>query len=561
MNPSTGPHASSDPRGIGQKRGASPPARHRPESPARPPQQVSDRGTERRPTPPTLLVPDQEASTPLPLINVKRHRVDPKALSLVPEDLARRHRVIPLQLQGNGLVVAMADTEDLQAIEDLHAQAGLSIIPVLAAAADIQEAFDLYYRVTGEIAREVQQIALTERDNPVVATESVARTPIVRTVDLLLDQALRDRASDIHLEPQTDRLRIRFRIDGILHEAVSLPLGAHAPLISRLKIMAGMNIAERRLPQDGQFSLHMQERDVDVRAATADTVYGEMMVLRLLDKSVSLLSLSDLGFLPDILARYQRMLKSTYGMLLVCGPTGSGKTTTLYASVNQMDRQERKVITIEDPVEYRFPDINGIQVNPKAGLTFAIGLRAIMRLDPDVILVGEVRDADTARTAVEAALTGHLVLSSIHANDSVGAIFRLLNLGVDPSLVASAVVGVVGQRMVRRVCPHCRTQGAPSPEDALACAEVLHEAPESVTYGVGCQVDAGTGYLGRTGIFELLVLSEDLRRLVAAGASAGDIAAQAAREGTVPMLKDGMLKAKMGITTIAEVLRNAYSLG
>ena len=492
-------------------------------------------------------------------ISLKKQRVDPEVLALVPENLARRHRVMPIYAEGDRLAVAMADPEDLQAIEDIHAHCGLHIIPVPVAAAEIQEAIDIYYKVNGEITRELQQFTPAERESGTLAPEIVTRTPIVRTVDLLLSQAVKDRVSDIHIEPQASRLRIRFRIDGILHESFSLPASIHAPLISRLKIMAGMNIAERRLPQDGQMSLSSEGRDVDIRAATSDTVHGEMMVLRLLDKSSSIRSLADLGYLPEILARYNRMLKSSHGMILVCGPTGSGKTTTLYASINQMDHSERNVITIEDPVEYRFPDVNSIQVNPKAGLTFAVGLRSIMRLDPDVVLVGEIRDSETARIAVQAALTGHLVLSSIHANDAVGSLSRLMNLGVEPFMVASALVGVLSQRMVRRVCPHCRTRGPVPPEDALTYANTLHETLEEAIHGTGCQFDMGTGYLGRTGIFELLSMSEEVRRLVTTGASSGEITSQAARDGTVSMLKDGMLKAKMGMTTIAEVLRTVYS--
>jgi len=513
-----------------------------------------------QPTPAALPpVASRDAAFGASGISLKKQRVDPAVLALVPENLARRHRVVPIYAEGDRLAVAMADPEDLQAIEDIHAHCGLHIIPVPVAAAEIQEAIDLYYKVTGEITRELEQFTPAERETGAIAPEIVTRTPIVRTVDLLLTQAVKDRVSDIHIEPQATRLRIRFRIDGILHEVFSMPVSIHAPLISRLKIMAGMNIAERRLPQDGQMSLSADGRDVDIRAATTDTVHGEMMVLRLLDKSSSIRSLADLGYLPEILARYNRMLKSSHGMILVCGPTGSGKTTTLYASINQMDHSERNIITIEDPVEYRFPDVNSIQVNPKAGLTFAVGLRSIMRLDPDVILVGEIRDSETARIAVQAALTGHLVLSSIHANDAVGSLSRLVNLGVEPFLVASALVGVLSQRMVRRVCPHCRTRGPVPPEEALTYANALHETLEETIHGAGCQFDMGTGYLGRTGIFELLSMSEEVRRLVTTGASSGEIAAQAARDGTVSMLKDGMLKAKMGMTTITEVLRTVYS--
>jgi len=387
-----------------------------------------------------------------------------------------------------------------------------------------------------------------------------AQAPIVRTVELLIAQAVRDRASDIHLEPKRDSLLVRYRIDGFLHDVHTLPLSVHPPLVSRLKVMAGMNIAERRRPQDGQFSVQIEGKEVDFRVATSDSAHGEMMVLRVLDKSLSLIALENLGFLPEALERYSQMLRTPFGMVLVGGPTGSGKTTTLYASVNQLDRKGRNIVTIEDPIEYHFDDINQIQVNPRADITFASGLRSVMRLDPDVILVGEVRDSETAGMATQAALTGHLVLSSIHANDAVGMLFRLIDLGVEPFLISSALVGVVSQRLVRRVCPDCRTLSDVPAEEQAAYEEELGESPEQLYYGTGCNSCANTGYMGRTGAYEVLVLSEELRRLLLKGASSGEMKAQATSEGMITMRRAGMLKAQEGITTPSEVIRNVFSI-
>ena len=392
----------------------------------------------------------------VPFVNLKREGVKPHAIALVPEAIARKYSVIPVDVIGDTVVIAMEDPTDIQAIEDLAALTRKRTEPVLSTAQDIQETIDLNYRAGLEIEEQLSQIPTrhhrvgTAAESRVTA-EAVAQAPVVRAIDLLIKQGVRDRASDIHVEPQEDKLRIRYRIDGILHEVMSLPLSVHPPLVSRVKIMSGLNIAERRRPQDGQISFDMGDRFVDIRVATSNTVHGEMAVLRILDKSFAFLPLSDIGFLPDVLERYLQMVKTPFGMILISGPTGSGKTTTQYATVNQLDAIGRNILTIEDPVEYHFANINQMQVNLAAGLTFATGLRASMRLDPDVILVGEIRDAETAQISTQASLTGHLVLSSVHANDSVSVLFRMIDLGVEPFLIASALIGVVSQRMVRRI--------------------------------------------------------------------------------------------------------------
>ena len=497
----------------------------------------------------------------VPLIDLKRHQVQPDALRLIPEDMARKHTLIPLDVVSDSLIVVMADPEDIRTIEDIKAQSRMRVEVALGIPSDIEQAINLNYRSSGEIDKQVSQFAPPVKEAAEVTSELIARTPIAQSLDLLIAQAVRDRASDVHLEPQEDRLRIRYRIDGILHDMFSLPLTGHAPLVSRVKILAGMNIAEQRRSQDGQFSIEVGDRDVDIRAATMETAYGERVALRILDKSLSLFTLPELGFLADALKKYRAMLNSPFGLILVGGPTGSGKTTTLYASINQLDANERNILTIEEPIEYRFMDINQTQVNSKAGITFASGLRAIMRHDPDIILVGEIRDKDTASTAVQAALTGHLVLSSIHANDAVSVLFRLIDLGVEPYLISSTLVGIVAQRMVRRICSHCRAPSQPSIEEQIAYEEEMKEQSTTFYSGAGCNLCANTGYRGRTGLFELLVMSEKIRRMLLSNTSAGDIKAEALKEGMVTMKRDGMLKVKEGITSVSEVLRSVFSIG
>ncbi|MFC2056280.1 GspE/PulE family protein [Chloroflexota bacterium] len=501
----------------------------------------------------------------IPFVNLRKEGVRPNAIALIPETIARKYNVIPIDITESTLVLAMENPRDIQAIEELAALTRKRIDPVLCTLQDIQEMIDLTYRVGGEIEKTLSQIPTRFRSvksaETRVSAEAIAQAPVVRAIDLLVKQAVRDRASDIHIEPQEDKLRVRYRIDGILHEVMTLPLSVHPPLISRVKIMAGLNIAERRRPQDGQIPFDMGDREVDLRVATANTVYGEMVVLRILDKSFAFLPLADIGFLPDSLDRYLNMVKTPFGMVLISGPTGSGKTTTQYATVNQLDSVGRNIITIEDPVEYRFANINQMQVHASAGVTFAAGLRACMRLDPDVILVGEIRDTETAQIGIQASLTGHLVLSSIHANDTVSTIFRVMDLGVEAFLLSSAVIGVIAQRMVRRVCPYCSQPTAINHDEQLAYEQEMNEKRSEFLLGAGCNFCANTGYLGRTGIFEVLIMNEAIRRLIQKGASSDDIRTQAVKEGTVLLWNDGMQKVKMGITTPHEVIRNVFSIG
>jgi len=501
----------------------------------------------------------------VPFVNLKKEGVRPNAVALIPEPIARKYSVIPIDVTDGALVVAMEDPRDIEAIEELAALTRKRIEPVLSTSQDIQEMIDLNYRVGGEIEEQLSQIPTRYQRVRVaearVSAEAIAQAPVVRAIDLLIKQAVRDRASDVHVEPQEDRLRVRYRIDGILHEVMSLPLSVHPPLLSRVKIMAGLNIAERRRPQDGQIAFDMGDREVDIRVATSNTVYGEMVVLRILDKAFAFLPLPEIGFLHQTLDKYLQMVKTPFGMILISGPTGSGKTTTQYATVNQLDAIGRNILTIEDPVEYRFANINQMQVNPAAGVTFATGLRACMRLDPDVILVGEIRDAETAQIATQASLTGHLVLSSVHANDTVSTIFRMIDLGVEPFLLTSALVGITAQRMVRRVCPYCSRPTPVSPDEQAAYEQEMSEKRSEFLIGAGCNFCANTGYLGRTGIFEVLVITESIRRLILGGGDSDAIRAQAIKEGTTLLWHDGMLKVKAGTTTPYEVIRNVFSIG
>jgi general secretion pathway protein E len=499
----------------------------------------------------------------LPLIDLKRHTVQTKALELVPQEIAVRYGVTPLDVIDDELIVVMENPLDIQALEDISIRAGMRVRPAVGTREDIQKAHLLYYRASDEIERQLEQIAPEPTpisEEPRLTADMVAQNPVARVVELLIGQAIRDRASDVHIAPDSGLLRVRYRIDGVLHDALAAPLSVHGPLVSRIKVLAGMNIAERRRPQDGQFIFQENGNEIDVRVATIDTVQGEMAVLRLLDKSISLLQLEELGFLPEAMATYERLYTLPFGMILVSGPTGAGKTTTLYATVNRLDRDENNIMTIEDPIEYQFERINQIQVNKQAGITFAAGLRAIMRLDPNMILVGEIRDQETAETAVQAALTGHLVLSSIHANDAVGALYRLIDLGVEPFLVVSALGGVVAQRLVRRVCDQCCTLADVSPEERLAFEAEMGSAPARFYRGQGCNFCADTGYRGRVGVYEVLTVSESVRRLVVDGVGTDKLKEQAIAEGMVPMRRDGMLKVQQGITTPREVMRNVYTI-
>jgi general secretion pathway protein E len=495
------------------------------------------------------------------------------ATKLLPEDLARKYLSFPARVIDDKLLLVMADPQDYRAIQTLELRAGMEVSPVKGAPADVMNAIDIHYSATmpdsistamdDEFAAPydardgIRQIALVVGTGEV---EEADDSPVIQAIDSLISQAAKARATDIHIEPMESRVRVRFRVDGFLQEVGYLPLAAHNAIISRLKIMSGMDIAERKRPQDGHFAAQIGENEIEVRAATTDTVHGEMAVLRILNKSLKLFSLNDLGLSPGVSDSLSALIKAPYGIILVSGPTGAGKTTTLYAGLNEIDSRRMNVITIEDPVEYRFPGINSIQINDKAGLTFPTSLRAVLRLDPDVILVGEIRDAETARIAVQAALTGHLVMSSVHANDAVRAVSRMVDLGVEPFLLSSALLGVVSQRMVRKVCDHCVTDKVPEGEEAGAAEQMGFSAGSTIPMGEGCYFCGFTGYRGRTGIYEVLSASEEFRQLVVQKATNRELMAEAQKSGFRSIKEDGIDKVKAGITTPFEVLRSVYAL-
>jgi len=500
-------------------------------------------------------------------------------ISLIPESLARRLLAFPARVEGGRLIAVLARPDDYAAIRNLEARSRLQVVPVGGGASDILNAIDIHYSAA---MPEAVVEAMDERfhalgangNAPADAVRYIPLVPeaegedggadnaelVVHAVDSLIAQASKARATDIHIEPLEDRVRVRFRIDGFLQEAARLPRSAHGALISRLKVMAGMDIADRRLPQDGHFAVRVGSSNIDVRASTASTVHGEMAVLRILNKSLKLFSLQDLGLQPYDAAAVRRLLKAPYGIILVAGPTGAGKTTTLYAALNELDAQKLNIITIEDPVEYRFDGINSMQINEKAGLTFASSLRAVLRLDPDVILVGEIRDSETARVAVQAALTGHLVLSSVHANDAVRAVTRMIDLGVEPFLLSSALLGVVAQRMVRKIDTHCSKPHEPEDEEIRALGS--HEPLPNARFfkGEGCYFCSFTGYHGRTGLFEILAPSDEFKALILRLAGQGELLDQALADGFKTMRHDGAQKALTGVTTPFEVVRSVYTL-
>ncbi len=496
----------------------------------------------------------------LAMVDLRTEKIDPASVAAIPEHVAQRYLVLPISRTEDRLTVAMTDPTDLQVLQDLSSRTGYTIDPVITTEEDLQEHIDRAYRITAQPLSGVRSGDADLSGGRLTAQTLRASGP-AEVINLLLNQALQDRASDIHIEPSDSRLRIRFRIDGILHEVMNLPKEMHPTIISRLKIMCGLNIAERRRPQDGQLVFEVMDRTVDVRVAISSTVAGEMAVLRLLDdKKFTLLTLDQLGFRPESEEAFRKLLRLPYGMVIVCGPTGSGKSTTLYASVLQMNRSENKIISIEDPVEYHMADVNQMQVNVEAGITFASQLRSILRLDPDVILVGEIRDQETAVIATQAALTGHLVLTTLHANDTVSALVRLRELGVPAYLVASSVAGIVAQRMVRAVCKTCMTLTDRPVAEQQAYAEEMGGNQERFQYGSGCNACAQTGYVGRVGVFEIMTISDQIRQLFLDDAPRHQLFAQAVNDGVVLLRHDGMMKVQQHMTTPYEVMRVLFSL-
>jgi type IV pilus assembly protein PilB len=483
--------------------------------------------------------------------------VDHSAVSMVSGALARRYVVLPFGFEDGKLLLAMADPANFLAIEDVRAVTQMEVKPCVATRTDVLNAIDRYYRADSDLDEITAILDVEEEEDLSKVREAVEDAPIVKYVNALITQAIQDRASDIHLEPTERDLRVRYRIDGVLHEIMRSPKTIQSGVISRLKIMADINIAERRIPQDGRMSINANGKKIDLRVATLPTVWGEKIVMRILDNSTARLDLTELGFSDGNFERYSRSFIKPYGMILVTGPTGSGKSTTLYATLNILNRSEVNIITVEDPVEYRLPGVNQVQVNNKAGLSFASALRSILRADPDIVLIGEVRDHETAQISVEAALTGHLVLSTLHTNDAPSAITRLTEMGIEPFLVGSAIDCVLAQRLARKLCAKCKEEYVPTPDALLTARFPWNESePLPTLYkAAGCSSCAKTGYKGRLALHEVMPMSEDIERLTVEHASSSTINDVARTQGMVTLRNDGMLKVLQGITSIDEILR------
>ena len=477
-------------------------------------------------------------------------------------DFFKLARMVPVSVEGPELVVATTDPLDVSRLHALEVATGLRVRPVLAREKEITARIEaLYgnsYAPDGSTEPQAHQIdGIGDEEDVAHLRDMASEVPVIRLVNQMLVRALESRASDVHIEPFENQLKVRYRIDGILHEVDSPPRQLKAAVISRLKILAQLNIAERRLPQDGRIKTRLAGKDIDLRIATVPTLYGESVVIRLLERGQIFTELDTLGFPAEPLARFYEMILKPHGMILVTGPTGSGKTTTLYGALQKINDPAKKIITIEDPVEYQLGGVNQIHVKPQIGLTFANGLRSIVRQDPDVIMVGEIRDAETAEIAVQAALTGHLVFSTLHTNDAAGAISRLLEMNVQDYLLSSSLLGVLAQRLVRRLCPGCRKEVPFAGVEGLTEDAAVRngEALRTVWEAVGCNACSGTGYLGRVGIFELLPVTSEICKVIVQRADAGAIRALAAQQGMRLLREDGWDKVRQGVTTLAEVLR------
>jgi general secretion pathway protein E len=500
----------------------------------------------------------------IPMMSLKDVANTPLPIELPPGigDFFKLARMVPVQIDGRELLVATTDPLDLSRLHALELAVGLRVKPVLARekeiAARIEAMYSSTYAVSGNPEATAQPIeGIGDEEDVAHLRDMASEVPVIRMVNQMLVRALESRASDVHIEPFENQLKIRYRIDGILHEIESPPRQLKAAIISRLKILAQLNIAERRLPQDGRIKTRLAGKDVDLRIATVPTLYGESVVIRLLERGQIFTQLDTLGFPALPLARFNEMILKPHGMILVTGPTGSGKTTTLYGALQKINDPGKKIITIEDPVEYQLSGVNQIHVKPQIGLTFANGLRSIVRQDPDVIMVGEIRDAETAEIAVQAALTGHLVFSTLHTNDAAGAISRLLEMGVQDYLLSSSLLGVLAQRLVRRLCPSCRKEVPFAGLDGMPAELEFQNGNglSTVWDAVGCAACSGTGYLGRVGIFELLPVTSEICKVIIQRADAGAIRNLAIQQGMRLLRDDGWDKVRQGMTTLAEVLR------
>jgi type IV pilus assembly protein PilB len=516
----------------------------------------------------------------VPYIDLTNYEIDPEVLELIPGGVAKQHKFFPLFRIDGTLLVAMADPKDIKAIDKVTQLTHLEVSPALSSKVALEDAIAKYYGSATEsldakmqVSNEEIQGLLDVIETEEKPTEEVEQTkadlermaeeaPVVKMANMILTQAILEDVSDVHINPEEDQVLVRFRMDGVLRESLHLPKNLQAALISRIKILSNIDISEHRIPQDGQLRLKLKDgRDVDIRVSTLPCAHGENVVMRILDKKAGLLKLDNLGCEEDILTTFKRLLSNSYGIMLVTGPTGSGKTTTLYAALNELDAISENIITLEDPIEYRLKLIRQSQVNEKAGMTFAKGLRAILRQDPDVVLVGEIRDSETAGIAIQAALTGHLVLSTLHTNDSAVAVTRLADMGIEPFLIATAILGIQAQRLVRKICPDCKEEYKPDlsflPNLDFLKNFGLDDDVSSMKFykGRGCKKCRNSGYRGRQSISEVFAISEKIRTLILKSCSSDEIRKAAVEEGMRPLLIDGWIKILKGVTTLDEVMR------
>lgn len=512
----------------------------------------------------------------VPFVDVTELEVDPGLVKLVAENVARKIKVLPVGKNNGKLILAMNNPLDIFAIDDVRMMTGLDVEPAIAPEEDIIHAISRLYRSNQNVSEQVSNVikefetgdidfsSTGSEDEEDISIEQLRElseeAPVIKLSNLIINRAISDGASDIHIEPGKDLVRVRLRVDGILHEIMQIPKKVQASLTSRFKIMADMDIATKRSPQDGRISATIDSKQFDFRVSTLPSVHGEKIVLRVLDRSNVSVGLHKLGMLPETLEKFERLISRTYGIILVTGPTGSGKSTTLYSVLSKLNSGEKNILTIEDPVEYEIPGLTQVQISPKAGLTFAAGLRTMLRQDPDIAMVGEIRDAETATIATEAALTGHLVLSTLHTNDAPGALTRMVDMGIEPFLIASAVIGVCAQRLVRVVCPKCKEQYQP-PRDAVKRLGIEFESDAKVTFyrGRGCDYCRGSGYKGRIGVYELMLLNDKIRDLVLQKTSSHVIREVALETGMKSLKDDAIAKILLGQTTLEECLRVIYA--
>jgi type IV pilus assembly protein PilB len=500
-------------------------------------------------------------------VNLNEITIDPVIVVLIPEEMARRHQLIAIDKGENKLTVAMANPLDVFAYDEIKIRLGYNLEAVLSYGEDINKALDEVFGVTDgwdQVIDKFENMTVTvlkeeEKEAELSALTAGEEAPIISLVNLMILRAVKEQASDIHIESFGDEtLQVRYRIDGILHDVMSLPRQLRLAVISRIKIMSDLDIAERRLPQDGRIQINVGGRTINIRVSILPTVNGEGAVLRILDPTSILLELNSLGFSQDILPKFTSLIKKPNGIILVTGPTGSGKSTTLYTTLNILNSTEKKIMTIEDPVEYRLKGINQVQAKPKIGLTFAAGLRSFLRQDPDIMLVGEIRDKETAEVAVQAALTGHLVLSTLHTNDAPSSVIRLIDMGIEPFLISSSVIGVIAQRLVRRICPRCKKEAKLTSDLAKILEEYNMDSKKIIlNKGEGCPYCKETGYKGRIAIFELMIITDTIRDLISGNITSGKLRETALKEGMCQLKEDGLKKVCEGVTTIDEVLRVA----